>query len=140
MQRPAFIVAQVKGGINEDKDLPAYSSASPSPPRTPYFVWMNTRHKTVRQPEHIDAIFMICNGCNEARGPHYSTCTNCGVDPFGFVDTMASSDTRFGVVHDAHTTVKATVSVQITGLVEGVDYAGQNHGKTRSVSSLNYME
>jgi len=136
MQRPAFIVAQVKGGMNDNND----DVPSTSPPRTPYFVWMKTRHKTVRQPEHIHAKFIICDGCKEVRGPHYSACATCGDDPFAFFDNRGNVAARFGVVHDAHTTVKATVSVQITGLVEGVDYAGQNHGKTRSVSSLNYME
>jgi len=51
---------------------------------------------------------------------------------------MGKDDGRCAVVHDAHTTVKATVSAQVTGLVELVDYSprGLQHGKSRNISSL----
>jgi hypothetical protein len=134
MQRPAFIVAHVQGG----KKMSETTLSVTTPPRTPYFVWMKTVQKKLRQPSKTTATFVECTECNFAVGPHVSGCTTCG-NPFEWVDTyMRPSNGRCAVVHDAHTTVKATVSAQVTGLVELVDYSpgGMEHGKTRNIASL----
>jgi len=96
MFRPTFAVATV-----------STADAKISLPEAPYLVWLQTVKGGYRQPDTIVGIPATSNSEITPLGAYFTK-----------LDAASNGYIHLGAVHDTHTSSSATVSVQVSGVVE----------------------